>query len=69
LAAAEQEAGVRGSLVDVTVANGIVYLWGNVASEAEREALRVTAETSQGVHEVRNYLRLMPPTEVEWEPE
>jgi CBS domain-containing protein len=69
MAAARDEAGVRAPLVDVTVANGIAHLWGNVASEAEREAVRVAAETTKGVREVRNYLRLLPSTKVEWKPE
>jgi CBS domain-containing protein len=69
MAAARDEAGVRAPLVDVTVANGIAHLWGNVASEAEREAVRVAAETTKGVREVRNHLRLLPSTRVEWKPE
>ena len=60
---------MRAALVDVTVANGVVHLWGNVASEAEREAVRVCAETSEGVREVRDHLRVMPPSVVALEPE
>lgn len=60
VATAVREAGVRTSLVDVTVANGVVHLWGNVASEAERNAVRVCAETTEGVREVKDHLRVLP---------
>ena len=64
-----EDAGVRDSLLDVTVAKGVVYLWGNVASEAEREAVRVVAETTEGVRKVQNHIRLIPPSIVSWKPE
>ena len=69
MAAASGEAGVRASLVDVIVANGVVHLWGNVASKAERDAIRVCAEAAEGVREVRDHLRIMPPTVVALKPE
>jgi CBS domain-containing protein len=69
MATAEEDAGVRASLVDVTVAHGVVHLWGNVASEAERAALRVVAEGTQGVREVRDHLRILPPSVLTWKPE
>jgi CBS domain-containing protein len=69
LEAAQEDAGVRMSLVDVTVAHGIAHLWGNVASEAERDAVRVAAEKTKGVREVRNHLRLLPASVVTLEPE
>jgi CBS-domain-containing membrane protein len=64
-----EEAGVRASLVSVTVVNGVVDLWGNVASEAERSAVRVAAETTEGVREVHDHLRLIPPSVLSWKPE
>jgi CBS domain-containing protein len=67
--AASGEAGVRASLVDVTVASGVVHLWGNVASKDERDAVRVCAETAEGVKQVRDHLRIMPPSVVALEPE
>jgi CBS domain-containing protein len=66
---AADEAGVRASLVDVTVANGVVHLWGNVASQAERDAVRVCAERAEGVRAVKDHLRVMPATVVAAEPE
>jgi CBS domain-containing protein len=69
LETAREDAGVRASLVDVTVHSGIVYLWGNVASESERDAVRVAAETAEGVREVRDHLRVLPPSLFVWKPE
>jgi CBS domain-containing protein len=69
LSTARKEAGIRISLVDVTVAHGVVHLWGNVGSEAERSALRVVAKNTVGVREVHDHLRLLPPSIVEREPE
>jgi CBS domain-containing protein len=69
MATAETEAGVRAHLVDVTVSQGVVHLWGTVASEAEREALRIVAENTEGAREVRDHLRIMPPSVLTWKPE
>ncbi len=69
MATAAEEAGVRASLVDVTVANGVVHLWGNVASQAERDAIRVCAETAEGVRAVRDHLRILPPSVFSLKPE
>ncbi|HEX9904908.1 MAG TPA: CBS domain-containing protein [Propylenella sp.] len=69
LATAQADAGVRTPVVDVTVAGGVVHLWGNVASEAERDAIRVVAETAEGVREVHNHIRVLPPSVLEWKPE
>ena len=66
---AEGEAGVRASLVDVTVGDAVAHLWGNVATEAERNALRVVCETTKGVREVHDHLRVMPPSVVSLDPE
>jgi CBS domain-containing protein len=69
LATAQGEAGVRASLVDVTVADGVAHLWGNVVTEAERKALRICAEQTKGVREVKDHLRVIPPSVVSLEPE
>jgi CBS domain-containing protein len=69
LARIHGETGVRDRLVSVTVAGGVAHLWGNVASQAERDAVRVAAERTVGVREVRDHLRLIPPTLVAWQPE
>ena len=54
LATAQEEAGVRVPLVDITVANGVVHLWGNVDSESERDAIRLVAENTEGVRKVQS---------------
>lgn len=67
LVAAEQDAGVRTPLVGVTVSGGVVHLWGDVATDVEREAIRVVAETAEGVREVHNHIRVLPPSVLEWD--
>jgi osmotically-inducible protein OsmY len=42
------------SLLNVTVNDGIVDLWGITRSEAEKQALRVAAETMPGVRAVND---------------
>lgn len=44
------------SLVNVTVSNGVVDLWGSAQSDAERKAIRVAAETAPGVTAVNDNL-------------
>ena len=56
-------------LVDVTVADGVVHLWGNVATMAEREAIRVVAENTKGVHGVQNHLHVLPSMTIDYKPE
>ncbi|MBI3674867.1 MAG: CBS domain-containing protein [Rhizobiales bacterium] len=63
------DAAVRAQLVDATVAGGVVHLWGNVASESEREAIRVVAENTEGVRGVKNHIRVLPPSLVDYKPE
>ncbi|MFZ5734699.1 MAG: CBS domain-containing protein [Pseudomonadota bacterium] len=48
--------------LNVTVANGIVELWGAVQSEQERKALRIVAEAVPGVTAVNDHLFNHPPT-------
>jgi CBS domain-containing protein len=69
LATAAEDAAIRGVLVDVTVDDGIAHLWGNTASEAEREAFRVVAENANGVKEVQNHIRVLPRSNVDYKPE
>jgi CBS-domain-containing membrane protein len=69
LTAISRDAGVRSELVDVTVSDGVAFLWGNVASEAEREAVRVTAENMRGISAVQNRIRIMPDGLVDYKPE
>jgi CBS domain-containing protein len=69
LTTAMEDAAIRVVLVDVTVDDGVVHLWGNTASEAEREAIRVVAENTKGVREVQNHIRVLPPSNVDYLPE
>jgi CBS domain-containing protein len=69
IATAKEDAGVRSSWCDVTVANGVVHLWGSVASDAERTALNVVAKTAAGVRGIEDHLRILPPSTLEIEPE
>jgi len=47
-------AGITEPYVDVVVAGGIVHVWGFVGSEAEKDAIRIAAETAPGVKTVQN---------------
>jgi CBS domain-containing protein len=49
------------SMLNVTVHDGTVDLWGMVNSEAERKAAVVAAEITPGVHTVNNNLLIRPP--------
>jgi CBS domain-containing protein len=69
LATAAEDASIRVVLVDVTVDDGVVHLWGNTASEAEREAFGVVAENTKGVKEVQNHIRVLPRSNVDYKPE
>jgi hypothetical protein len=47
-------------LLSVSVNDGIVELWGPVDSAEERQAIRVAAEATPGVREVKDSLYRMP---------
>jgi CBS domain-containing protein len=47
---------------DVTVVSGVVHLWGEVRSQAERDAARVAVEAVQGINGVENHLTIGAPT-------
>jgi CBS domain-containing protein len=42
--------------LNVTANGGVVHLWGVASSEIEREAIRVAAETTPGVHAVYDHM-------------
>jgi osmotically-inducible protein OsmY len=44
----------------IIVSDGVVHLWGLVATEEERAATRVAAERLEGVHAVEDHLVVMP---------
>ncbi len=46
--------------VNVLVSDGVVSLWGAVASEAERAAIRVAAENAKGVLAVEDRMGFLP---------
>jgi len=46
--------------VSIIVDGGMVYLWGTVGTEEEREAVRVAAETIVGVGKVHDNLNTLP---------
>jgi CBS domain-containing protein len=49
-------------LINVTVRDGVVDLWGLVKSATEKKAARIVAETTAGVREVTDNLLLRPGT-------
>lgn len=56
-----ENVGIRRHSLNVVVAGGTVYLWGVAQSQAEREAVRVAAETTPGIKRVENHLFVFPP--------
>lgn len=56
----ERQPWADGSLVNITVTDGVVGMWGIVNSEAERRALRVAAESAPGVTAVDDHLVMRP---------
>lgn len=53
--------GMPDDALNVTVADGVVHLWGSVRSQQELEAARLFAESLPGVRAVRNHMRVLPP--------
>lgn len=51
---------VRASLINVTVTEGTVDLWGIVDSNTEKQALRVAVEVTPGVRSVNDNLLIRP---------
>lgn len=52
--------GVRNELVTVVVSEGVVHLWGATYSDAERDAIRISAEGVPGVKRVRDDMSVLP---------
>lgn len=50
------ESWAKTSLLNATVTDGVVTLWGLTASPTERQAIRVAAETTPGVVAVRDHI-------------
>jgi CBS-domain-containing membrane protein len=55
-----QAAGVDSTLINATVKDGVVQLWGNVQSETDKKAAEIAAECIPGVKSVENNIRLVP---------
>ncbi len=47
--------------VNVVVDQGVVDLWGTTNSPEVAEAIRVAAESTPGVQEVRHHVTVLPP--------
>jgi predicted transcriptional regulator len=47
--------------INVTVEDGVVSYWGLIGSPTQRDALRVLAEATPGVRDVRNHLTMFDP--------
>ena len=60
LARLRAEPWAKTALINVTVSEGAVDLWGIVDSEAERQALRVAIEVTPGVRDVTNNVVVRP---------
>jgi osmotically-inducible protein OsmY len=56
----QSEKWAKGSLLNVTVHNGTVKLWGIVDTEAEKEAVRVAVELVEGVRAIENNVTVLP---------
>lgn len=54
------QTGIRTELIDVVVNQGVVGLWGTVESSTEADAIRVAAESTEGVKRVENQVTVLP---------
>ncbi len=56
----KQELWLQAALVNITVKDGVVELWGAVGSDDQRRALRVLVEGIEGVQRVEDNVGLLP---------
>jgi CBS domain-containing protein len=56
----KHDAGVRDTMLNVTVSDGVVHLWGFLESQAEREAVEVAANSVRGVTAVVDHTSVLP---------
>jgi CBS domain-containing protein len=61
LDALESKAWAPMTTLNVTVANGVVDLWGTITNNEERSAIRITAENTPGVKLVHDHLVYVEP--------
>ena len=59
LARLAENTDLRGAQVTVMVSSGVVHLSGTVGSDAERQAVRVTAESVRGVEGVCDHMQVL----------
>ena len=52
--------------LNVTVADGVAHLWGTAMSEAQKEAIRIAAESTPGVSRVSDHLTILPQLYRQW---
>jgi len=56
-----KDVGLNKGLINVTVDDGIVQLWGIVETEAQKKAAQVAAENTAGVKAIENHIGKLPP--------
>jgi CBS-domain-containing membrane protein len=56
-----RDSGTQSQFVSVVVSGGVVQLWGAVNTDAERNAVRVAAESVPGVMSVDRQVGVLPP--------
>lgn len=61
LDALERQPWAPATTLNVTVADGIVDLWGTITTDQERHGVRVIAENTPGVKEVRDHMVYVEP--------
>jgi CBS domain-containing protein len=61
LNALEAQSWAPTTTLNVTVADGVVDVWGTITNEQERHGIRVIAENTQGVKAVRDHLVYIEP--------
>jgi CBS domain-containing protein len=61
LVALDEDAGLGPQAINVTVADGVVHLWGAVSSDAEKRALRVAAEEIAVGYRIDEHVGIVPP--------
>lgn len=54
-----KEVGVRTQLLSFVVSSGVVHLWGSAWSEEEKNAVRAAAESTPGVRQIENNIRVL----------
>jgi CBS domain-containing protein len=61
LAELSKQSWAPAALIDVTVKDGIVHLWGSLTEERQRQGVRVLAENTPGVKRVEDHLVWIEP--------